>query len=184
VLTGHVHRGSARGDHVHPRAPAEDLGDHAGGGGEDVLAVVEDEDRLERCQQFDDRLAERTSWPALDAESGSDGGGHRVGVGDRRQLHQPHPVAPADQGPGQLEGQPGLPDTARTGQRDEAHGRDRCRELPELVIATDQGSGGERRRRLGQGRVGGDVADRSGTTDAAQRQVIHGDGLLEPDQLC
>ena len=67
-------------------------------------------------------------------------GGRDIGrVGDRGQLHQPHPAWGGGQlGPGRLDGQPGLARAARAGQREQAVRPEQPGDLGEFGVTADE----------------------------------------------
>ena len=87
--------------------------------------------------------AGRPGWAASRSAS-RDGRRHRVLVGDRGQLRQPHPVpGPVQQLGGHLQPQPGLAAPAGPGQGDQARGLHQRPDLGDLPVPADE------RRQLG-----------------------------------
>ena len=88
--------------------------------------------------------AGRPGWAASRSAS-RDGRRHRVLVGDRGQLRQPHPVpGPVQQLGGHLQPQPGLAAPAGPGQGDQARGLHQGPDLGHLPVPADE------RRQLGR----------------------------------
>ena len=100
--------------------PTEDRGDGRARRGQDVFAIVDDEEEPASSQRVGHRVDERRTALRRDPQHGGDRGRDGRGVADRCQLDQPHPV---DELAGDLgahfERQPGLADTADAGQRHE-----------------------------------------------------------------
>jgi hypothetical protein len=135
---GDVQRFPARGQDAHPRAGGQDAVGEGGRGRDQVLAVVEDQQRPlpgQRGQQPAERIGllfrpgrERRGRAArvqerllAQAERPQHGGGDVRGVGQRRQLDQPHPVGHGVHlGPGRLDRQAGLARAARAGEGEQA----------------------------------------------------------------
>ncbi len=122
----------------------EQLIGHLGGGLDEVLAVVEQQEELLRAQVVDDPVDRRLSRLWLDAQGAADLGRHELGVTDRRELDQPGAVAvPVEAVSRGLEREAGLAGAAHADQRHEAAGGEQPREVDQLPLATDE------RRRLG-----------------------------------
>ena len=126
----------------------------AGGTGDDVLAVVEDDDRVafgEHVEQAIQRVARRHAGEHRLAQPERAGHrGHDLRVGrDRRELDQPHPVGDLVHVPAHgLARQPRLARTARPEQGDEPGALEQLVDLAELALAAD-----EARHRRGQVRA-------------------------------
>ncbi|MDF2976688.1 MAG: hypothetical protein K0S40_1416 [Actinomycetospora sp.] len=162
------------------------LVEQPGGGLEDVLAVVEDEQQLAAPQVLDDRLLDREALalphPQRDRHRVAD----RPVVVERRQLAEPGAVGEAGLlAGGALDGEPRLADPTDPGQRDEralAEGGDDPGHVglpadeagdPPGQVAHGRGGGGWRgARRCGVGRGGGDLDGRHGPGVARQDPLV------------
>ncbi|OLT00919.1 hypothetical protein BJF90_06210 [Pseudonocardia sp. CNS-004] len=118
----------ARRQHLHRRAVPDDPVDDPGGGIQDVLAVVHDEQEAPTVEVARDRLLDAVALLLLHAERGGHGVAHGGTVGQPGELAQPHPVGEPVPGPARsLDGEPGLADPTDPGERDQravAHGVD------------------------------------------------------------
>ena len=122
-----------------------EVGDRGG----DVLAIVDHDDRRPVPQTLDDSLGRCRGYPAVvggalrGADGEGDGLGHRTGVDDGCELHEPDLLI-VGQPAGELERQPGLAHPGRSDERDETLVAQQCRELRHLAFATDERRQGER----------------------------------------
>ena len=106
-----------------------------------MLAVVEDEQELSRCEVVEQRLLGRAAGERRDVECARGGGGDEPFVGDARQLDERHAVGePLLEPPGELDRQPGLAAAADAGERQHPRVALKRRELSELVLAPDEGA--------------------------------------------
>ena len=104
-----------------------------------MLAVVQHDQHILRCQRIQQRLRGRSARLFGQPQRLRDGRRHRVLVGDRGQLRQPHAVPrPAQQPGGQLQAQPGLAAPARPGQRDQTAGLRQNPDLAQLPVTADK----------------------------------------------
>jgi hypothetical protein len=120
VLPAGAQRFPARNQQIRSRAgPHQGVG-QLGGRAEHVLGIVEDHQQVAVADRLDQGVEHGPSRLLADAEHGGHGAGHQLGVGHRRQLDQPHPVAGAVQRiGGHLQRQAGLADPARPCDRDQ-----------------------------------------------------------------
>ena len=108
-------------------------------GGDQVLAVVEEEQQvlgLEKGRQgLDQRLAGRLAH----AKGRGDGLGHQRRVGERGQLDQPDAIRVARElGSRRLDRQPGLAAAAGAGQGEQPGGGEQSLDLGDLALASDE----------------------------------------------
>ena len=127
-----------RGDDPHPARAAEDRRDRRGGGGEDVLAVVDHEQQLPAGERLGDGLDEGGVALRGDAEHRRDRRRHRVRVAHRRELDQPDAVGELarDLRP-DLDREAGLADPADAGQRDQPVPAHELGDLADDLLAPD-----------------------------------------------
>ena len=92
-LPRHAQPGLAGRQDAEPGAASKKRRDRVGGGLDDVLAVVHDEQGLGVTQPGDDAAEEGLAWFLPDRQVQCDGGHHQIRLADRGQLDQPHPTA-------------------------------------------------------------------------------------------
>jgi hypothetical protein len=108
------------------------------GGAKYVLAVVQEEQYLLVSKHLDQRFQERRP-SAVVAERSRDGLGDAIGITNRRQLNQPCAVALVGQKVrGDLKRQPGLADTADSGDRHNSRVLQCSSDLRHFGLATDE----------------------------------------------
>ena len=167
---------AARGEEPQTRAAAQQILGHLGGGGDDVLAVVEHDQQVLVADQLGEPVRVRQ------VEGGGDRRRNAGGITDRRQLDQaPAEAQTVGHGPPDLQGQPRLAHPAGADQRDEAMLGEQRPEVAHLRVAADQ-----RCQRLGDARVGRRAAIGRGAGAAGrrgQRGVVGEDRRLQPAQL-
>ncbi len=169
-LADDAQRLAARRQDVDARAAPEQLVRDAGDVADQVLAVVEDDERGavgERVEDAVQRVGGRhpRRGGALEqrglaqAERGEDRGPDAAGLDDRGELDEPDAVGRVGQvvRPG-LARQPGLPGPARAEERDEPVVADRLGDARELLGAADEAR--QRRAQVRAGRPGGRVLRR------------------------
>ena len=117
---------------------------------EQVLAVVEHEQRPPVAQVLDQAVLERQVLARVDVERRRDRGGERGRVADGRQLDDEHPVGDVlPELAGDADREARLPDTAGPGQRDESLAPDEAHDRVEVLLAPDE-AGGLVRQRTGR----------------------------------
>ena len=118
-----------------------------GAGVEQVLAVVEREQQPAQTQRVGQRVEQRAAALLRHTRGGRDAGGHQVRVGQVGQVHIAGPVGKLGGHRGEhAQRQPGLPDAARTRQREHAGTAHELAQLVELPLTADKAV-----RFLGQG---------------------------------
>ena len=138
-LAGNVERRAARGEHRDGRARCEQGGGNLRAGVEEVLAVVEDDQRPLRTQPAND-AAEAVDAVFGEECSSADGAGDERRLGHGREIDPPHTVGEGlgDLG-GHLLGEPGLARAPEAGERDQPVLEDEPRDGVDGVEATDEG---------------------------------------------
>ena len=154
-LAADAQRLAAGGQQVHPRAAPHDRLRGLGAAADQVLAVVHHDQHILQRQGVQQRLQRQLARLPGKPQRPGDGRRHRVAVGDRGQLRQPHPVpGPVQQLGRHLQPQPGLPAPAGPGQRDQARRRHQRPDLARLPVPADERRqfGGQivRQRRVAQ----------------------------------
>ena len=110
-----------------------------GARGHDVLAVVQDEQELQRPQVMEHALDGRRVRAVDDAERHRDGRCDGLGVGERDEVDEPDAVRPRPHLPRRrLESQPRLSRAAHSRQRDEAVLAKNAPELFELTLPPNE----------------------------------------------
>ena len=108
-LSADAERLAAGGQQMHPRAAPQDQLSGLGAGADQVLAVVEHDQDVQGGQRIQQGLGDGPAGLPGDPQRPGNGRRHRILVGDRGQLHQPHPITgPIQQLGGHLQAQPGL----------------------------------------------------------------------------
>ena len=116
-FTGHPDRLTTRCQHGQPRRPTQQGDDQLGAGIEQVLAVVQHHQRLTVTDETQQRVHGGASRLVGQSQRAGHRDRHHVGVGDRRQIHIPNPVAEfAGKLARDLDGQAGFTGSARAGQ--------------------------------------------------------------------
>jgi hypothetical protein len=183
LLAPHIQHLAARGQHSHRLATFEDLVNERGGGVDDVLAVVEDQQDLARRQEVDE-LDRRPSGPGAQGHAGkADGSRHGAGdhlrVGDRCEIREEDAVRePFEQARRRLDRQSRLPASTDPGQRDQAANvelllhrgdvdvpADESRSLRRQVLSDRERA---KRRKLGRPVAVGQLEDPFGTGDVPE----------------
>jgi hypothetical protein len=118
---------------------SEQLGDHNGTSGQDMLAVIQHHQDRTAGAVIRQGVQRGLAWHLRDAERSE----HPVSdlriLPCRRQVHHAHTAVVALAGrPADLQRQSGLAHTGRSGQRDEAPGRQQRRHLAEFAGTTDE----------------------------------------------
>jgi hypothetical protein len=132
------------------------------------------------------RLAAAEQCLLAQAEHAQDGGREVGGVGDGRQLDQPHPVGHRGSlRAGGLDGQPGLARPAGAGERDQAVRAEEFGDLGELSVPADEaGELGAQVAAGGAGiRSGAGGGRRLGLRGCGGRVVGAQDGQVQGGQL-
>ncbi len=147
-LAEHAQRLAAGQQHPHLRTGAEQRIDELGDGVEQVLAVVEQQQRRpsgQRLRQPGQDVGRGASRRTVEQgglaqpERPGDGGGDVLAIGDCRQVDEPHPVGQLRlQRRADLDGEPGLARAARPDQRHEPGGAQRGPDPGELAAAADE----------------------------------------------
>ena len=90
------------------------------GSRQDLLEVVQNQQRLARVQVLMEALEERIAAEIGQAQAPGEGGRHTGGISNGGEIHTPDPVREdVSAALAHLEGQTGLADTRRTGQREQ-----------------------------------------------------------------
>ncbi|RPK53106.1 hypothetical protein EES37_02215 [Streptomyces sp. ADI91-18] len=191
ALAGDAEGFAAGGEDPDAGAARQDLGGEFGGGADDVLAVVQEQQEAAARAVVGEPVEGAVAGPAGERpqllgggaaqlglprpERGEDGVGDVLRVVHGRQLHEPHPVGPAGGVLclGGLLGEPGLPGPAGPEQRHEPGPREVLPDDADVVFAPDEG--GEagpqvpgRQAPAGRGAVGGVVGRRGRQTRAGR----------------
>ena len=146
---------------------------------DEVLAVVDEQQRIGPAEAVDDQPAERVLWVLRHAEHLRHRGVDQLGLGHRPQLHQPHPVRPdRELTGGHLHRQPALPGASHPGQGDQPRRGQQGVEFRELVVAPDEA--GELHRQVVCGQRRSRRRRRSGRQ---QRRVLAQDRVAQGAQL-
>ena len=133
---------AAASDERHCCRAGQDRLDHLGGGIEDVLAVVEDDQEPAADERLGDAVRHAEAGLGGDAQRGRDRIGHGRGIADRSQLHQPDPVRElVRQGGGDLKCEAGLADATDAGQGHEPVRVHQLGQLRHLELAPDEARG-------------------------------------------
>src|ERR687891_2288673 len=140
-----------------PTGPQERI-DQQGRGVQQVLAVVEEQEEPPVTEVLGKGLHRPTGRRIVKPDGPSDLLSKEGGVAERLQLGHPHAVSePPGNLPGGSQGQPGLPHTRRTGQRDQSGGTQQTPDLGHLLAPADEPS--ERGREGPPGATGTDHPD-------------------------
>jgi len=138
-LPADAERLSAGGQQMHPRAAPQDRVGGLGAAVDQVLAVVQHDQDVLRGQRIDQGPGDRPARLPGDPQRPGNRRRHRVLAGDRRELHQPHPVTGSVQHlGGHLQAQPGLATPPGPGQGDQARGLHQRPDLCQLPAAADE----------------------------------------------
>ena len=141
-----LQRRPAGGDDPELRAALDEPGHLGRGRVDDLLEVVEEQERLPVADQRDDALAERPLLGLLHVEGLREGGHEVRGVGDVSQRDERDAVEELGrEQPAELDEDARLADPAGAGDRDDSVLADEVGERRQVVGAAD-----ERRGRLGQ----------------------------------
>jgi hypothetical protein len=105
-----------------------------GDGGEEVLAVVEDQQTPGPSRPLAERVHQVHARHELDPHDPGDGVGHGAGVAERGQVHPPHRVVAV----GDLLGQAGLAHPARADQGHQASGGEGPADEGQLPLPADE----------------------------------------------
>ena len=121
------------------RAAAKDRVDEPGGRLDDVLAVVEYDERAPRLERVDDRLGHRPVSPFADVEYRRDRVRDEIIVRQRRELDEPDAVlVPVEQIGAHLQREARLADAARADERDEPVLGEQLRDGEDVDVAADE----------------------------------------------
>ena len=162
VLTGDP-QALATGDHdPQTRRRAQELGDVGRGVRQQLLEVVEDEQRDERLEVRPERLRDRDARFLADAERGGDRARDEARVADRGEIDEPRPARePIGDRRGQAQREARLARAARSGQGQQ----------PRL---------GEGRRRASRGRPRGRRSSSAGSAGSSARRWSGADDRRRP----
>ena len=122
--------------------------DQVGSRGQHVLAVVDHEQQLLAGQRTAHAAGQRAAWRVAQAEGPRDLRDHHAGIADRGEVDEHDPVVePEGHRAGGGDGEPGLADAGRPGQREQAGvgSGQRAFQVGELGLAADK-----RQRRVKQ----------------------------------
>ncbi len=107
--------------------------------GDDLLAVVQDQQQQPVLDVSRERLAHGVSRAFLDTEDGRHRLRYQTGIGERRQFHQPYSVREVvDHVGSHLQRQSRLADAAHADQRKQPCAAQRPPDFGELAFATDK----------------------------------------------
>ena len=120
-------------------AAAQQAMGHVGSGGDEVLAVVEEQQELLRAQVVDDRVDRGLPGLLLDPQGAPDLGDEELRVAERRELDQPGAVAIAVEGiRGNLQFEARLAGATDTDQCDQATPHQQAPDLGQLPLASHE----------------------------------------------
>ena len=113
--------------------------DQGGAGVDQVLAVVQDEQRSPAAQHLGEGLGQRLSGPFPDAGDRGDRSRHEIGseIGASSTTQRP-PAKMSVSSPATAKAEPGLPASSRPGEGDQSVRTDQADDLAELVLAADE----------------------------------------------
>ena len=181
-LAGDAEGLAAGGQQAHPGALLEDGVHEPGAGLDDVLAVVQEEERVALLEQGDERRLRGLAGALPRPHRGQRGARdeRRVGGGrEGREVDEPHAVGDGAGATGHgLEGESGLAHAPRAGQRHQRARGEQAPDLRELPLAPDEAGelhgqvGGVGVRRA-QGETGAGPPGR-GTPPAPDRRLEPG----------
>jgi len=146
VLAPEVERGTTGGEDLEGRTGSEERRDRWGGL-EDLLAVVEQKEEL---LGFEDGGESRGQWKLTriaHIEGGSNGGKYQGGIANRGEVDKDHPVCEGGGNVvGDSDGEAGLADATRTGQRHQRRRRveENGADARHLRRPPDKGRAGDR----------------------------------------
>ena len=123
LLATHVERGAAGGQDLQRGTLGQQRGHQLPDRGQQVLAVVEQQQELRRAQVGDDGVGDRLIDAGRDAQRGRDGRAHEARIGERREIDKDHAIGKLrGHVAGDGQGQPRLPDAAGTRQGQQRNG--------------------------------------------------------------
>ena len=138
---------AARRHHMCCRVGPQQCFGHARRGVDHMLAIIEHKQELLRAERTRDPFGCYRTAGDLEPERSSDGDRDKVGIGQRPELGDPHPVGKVgSQVTRDLEAQSRLPDASSSDQGDEPMSRQESGRLGELDLAANQLRG--RRRKV------------------------------------
>ena len=177
-----VQRLPAGGQHVDAGAAGQQRGDELGTGGEQVFAVVQDDQQRAIAQLVDQRLAAAGRGARIQPERLGHGVGHQQRLADCRQVDEPHAVGVRRAGPPRgLQRQPGLPAAAGPGEGEQPGAVDQPLDVGELALAPDEAgqraSGDNRCSPAACGRPRGGVAPLPAEPVSSSRNTADGLGV-------
>ena len=180
VLPGDPERRAARDEDPTRRRGVDDGRDLVGRG-QQVLHVVEDEDHRALGDERGQGGCRRPLGAVIEADRVSDRRSDLVRFIERREVHEPRPVAePRFHESGQLDGETGLADPARAGQRDQPCVPRHLLEIGQLAVAADERGeldrAGCRFARSPFGAAGSHSAGRRSRAGSGARRAAHPSG--------
>ena len=141
VLAGNLEQLLAGGEHAHARRGGDDALDHIADDLDQVFAIVENDQSLERRKPLGEVLR-GLPWAQRHAEGGGDRRRDQRRIGDRCQLDEPGAVGPAiDLQCGHRQRKTRLADSARADDRHDAAFAEARRQCREVAIAAIQRRG-------------------------------------------
>ena len=121
------------------RAAAQQRVGELGARVDEMLAVVQQHQQAALADRLDERGEQRPARLAVHAEHAGDGDGDEIGIVQRGEIREPHPVPGPVQQPGRgLQAEPGLARAARAGQRDQPGAAEQAAHLGELGVPADE----------------------------------------------
>jgi hypothetical protein len=134
-----------------------------------VLAVVDDQQRGRRPELLGDHRSRRAPGLVTQPKSGQRGVVHEITLRGRAQPDQVDAQRElAFQEPRRLDGQPGLPDAARTGDRHQLVGPDQANHVKQFLLPADQAAPPRRQAPV----AGSTVRAPSGPTGDPRRELV------------
>jgi hypothetical protein len=145
---------AAGGDDTQARAGAQHSLDHRRGGGDNMLAGVQHQQQLPIGERLRYALRRNLTRAKLEPDRSGNRGGNERGIGERRELDQPHPVGKLRQhSTCHREREPRLADAAGASQGDETM-RGKAHDFAQLIVPADQLGNRPRQVRWRQCRCG------------------------------
>ena len=144
-LAVHAQGGAAGGEEAHAGTVPEELVGELDHGRDQVLAVVDHEQRGLVAEPLCEGLGDGPAGLLADAERFGGGLRHQLWLAERRELDQPDAVLEAvDHVGGRLEREAGLARAAGADEGEHAAGRELLLDLRELGVATDEAGRADR----------------------------------------
>jgi hypothetical protein len=152
---------TARRDHDHIGAAGDDLADELGNPRDEVLAVVDDDQRTARLERGDERGSGLEARPVANFQRSSKRRANRGLVSQRRQGDSVHTIRESIRRFGRgLEREARFSGPSGSGERDEPRilAVEEFHDLAELALATEEGGGRNRKVRPVEALEGGELS--------------------------